>query len=51
MMIPRISYFPLVYEKLEKLFAKAADFQPGADELWLSFEEQPLKWCPPYVSL
>jgi len=45
MMLPRISYLPFVFDKLEKMFSKAADFQPGVDEMWLSFEEQPLKWC------
>ena len=43
MMLPRISYFPFVYDKLEKLFARAV----GAsleDKIWLSFGPTPLKW-------
>ena len=45
MLIPRVSYFPFCYEKLEKLFAKAVNYQPGPDmEMWLSFEDMPLKW-------
>lgn len=45
MLIPRVSYFPLVYEKLEKLFARSVDYKPGPDrELWLESEETPLKW-------
>ena len=43
MMIPRVSFFPLVYEKLEKLYSRAAGKQ-AEDELWLSAEATPLKW-------
>lgn len=45
MLVSRVSYFPLVYDKLERLYARAADYQPGTqDEIWLSSEEIPLKW-------
>jgi autophagy-related protein 5 len=43
MMIPRISFFPLVYDKLEKLYARAAG-RGTEDRLWLSAEATPLKW-------
>lgn len=43
MMLPRVSFFPLLYEKLEKLYARAAGKQTE-DELWLSAEATPLKW-------
>ena len=43
MMVPRVSFFPLVYEKLEKQYARAAGKQ-AEDELWLSAETTPLKW-------
>lgn len=46
MLVSRVSYFPLVYDKLERLYARAANYQPGdQDEIWLSSEEIPLKWC------
>lgn len=45
MLVSRVSYFPLIYDKLERLYARAADYQPGSqDEIWLSSEEIPLKW-------
>ena len=45
MLIPRVSYFPLVYDKLERLYARAAGYQPAdQDEIWLSSEDIPLKW-------
>jgi autophagy-related protein 5 len=43
MMLPRVCFFPLLYEKLEKLYARAAGKQTE-DELWLSAEATPLKW-------
>ena len=44
MMIPRVSFFPLVYDKLDRLYSRAAGRQAD-DELWLSAEATPLKWC------
>lgn len=44
MMLPRVSYFPLVYEKLEKLFSRSVDVDVAEKELWLSVEDIPLKW-------
>ena len=43
MLIPRVSYFPLVYDKLEKLYGRAAKQEPS-DEIWLSSEAVALKW-------
>ena len=43
MMIPRVSYLPLVYEKLDKLYSRAAGRQ-AEDEVWVSAEATPLKW-------
>ena len=46
MLVSRVSYFPLIYDKLERLYARAAHHQPGdQDEIWLSYEDIPLKWC------
>ena len=46
MLVPRVSYFPLIYDKLERLYARAAGYNPGnQDEIWLSYEDIPLKWC------
>ena len=43
MLIRRVTYFSMFYEKLEKLFAKETSAAVG-DEMWLSSEETPLKW-------
>lgn len=43
MLVPRISYFPLVYDKLEKLYARALQAS-AEDEIWLSSGTTPLKW-------
>ncbi len=44
MMLPRVSYFPLVYEKLEKLYSRSVNVDEREQELWLSAEDVPLKW-------
>lgn len=44
MMIPRVSYFPLVFDKLEKLYSRSVDVEVAEKELWLSAEDIPLKW-------
>ncbi|KAL5483676.1 hypothetical protein EMCRGX_G020081 [Ephydatia muelleri] len=43
MLVRRVTYFSMFYEKLEKLFAKETSAAVG-DEMWLSSEEIPLKW-------
>lgn len=44
MMVPRVSYFPMIYEKLEKLYSRYVDVDVTEKELWLSAEDTPLKW-------
>eukprot|EP00794_Sanderia_malayensis_P016032 gene16032-17652_t len=43
MLVPRLSYFPLVVDKMCRHFQKAAG-QNDSDEMWLEYEGQPLKW-------
>lgn len=43
LLVPRVSYFPLVTEKLQKYFASHVD--PGeVDEMWLEYNGVALKW-------
>lgn len=39
--IPRVSYFPLVTDKVKKHFQR---FVETEDEVWFSYNEIPLKW-------
>ena len=43
MMIPRISYLPMFFEKLEKMYARALNADLEA-RMWVSFGPMPLKW-------
>lgn len=43
LMLPRISYFPLHTEKINKHFLKYAN-EELAEEMWLEHDNQPLKW-------
>ena len=43
MMISRVSYLPVVFEWLERLYAKGMDASVD-DRLWLSSGSIPLKW-------
>lgn len=43
LMLPRLSYFPLVTDKVNKHFSKYVN-QEEATEMWLAYSEQPLKW-------
>ena len=43
MLLPRVSYFPLVYDKLVKLYARAVSASLD-DKIWLSYGPSPLKW-------
>ncbi|KAK3097153.1 hypothetical protein FSP39_006880 [Pinctada imbricata] len=43
LMVPRITYFPLVTEKITKHFTKYIS-EENQGEVWLEFEGQPLKW-------
>lgn len=44
MMIPRVGYFPLVFDKLEKLYSRLTNVEASEKEVWLSAEDIPLKW-------
>lgn len=43
LMVPRLSYFPLVTDRLQRYFTKYVG-QDRIEELWLEFDGQPLKW-------
>ncbi|XP_014780325.1 autophagy protein 5 [Octopus bimaculoides] len=43
LLVPRLSYFPLVTDKVQKYFQKFLDAEIQG-EFWLEFEGQPLKW-------
>lgn len=43
LMVPRVSYLPLVTEKVSKHFAKYLNPEETG-EMWFSYSEQPLKW-------
>ena len=42
-LVPRLSYFPLVVDKMCRHYQIAAG-QNDADEMWLEYQGQPLKW-------
>nr|CAG4652079.1 EOG090X0BB3 [Triops cancriformis] len=44
LMVPRLSYFPLVTDKVRRYFARYIHPDKQDAELWLEFEGQPLKW-------
>ena len=45
LMVPRVSYFPLVMDRVIKYFARFVDDScKHAHDLWLDFEGQKLKW-------
>ncbi|XP_065916844.1 autophagy protein 5-like [Dysidea avara] len=43
MLLPRISYFPLAYDKLNRQFQHAISGSED-DQLWLEYQGKPLKW-------
>ncbi|XP_060069234.1 autophagy protein 5-like [Ylistrum balloti] len=43
LMMPRLSYFPLVTDKIQKHFIKYISSEKQG-EMWLEYEGQPLKW-------
>lgn len=43
LMLPRLSYFPLVTDKVSKYFSKFIK-QDEPREMWLAYASQPLKW-------
>lgn len=49
-MVPRVSYFPLVIDKVIKHFNRfVAESKHNSADMWLDFEGQPLKWYVKYV--
>lgn len=45
MLVPRVSYFPVVLEKVKKYFLSFVDASE-VEDVWLEFEGFPLKWSP-----
>ncbi|XP_063709568.1 autophagy protein 5 [Culicoides brevitarsis] len=44
LMIPRLSYFPIVTEKVKKHFLRFVPNEYQDNEMWLSYNGTPLKW-------
>ncbi|VEN52452.1 unnamed protein product [Callosobruchus maculatus] len=44
LMVPRLSYFPLVTDKVRKHFLKFVANEKAEQEMWLEYNGQPLKW-------
>lgn len=44
LMVPRVSYFPLVTDKVRKHFLKYTANDKQEQELWVEYNGQPLKW-------
>jgi len=44
MMVARITYFPLVIDKVKRHFVRHVAADKSENEMWLEFEMQPLKW-------
>ncbi|KAJ8961643.1 hypothetical protein NQ314_005895 [Rhamnusium bicolor] len=44
LMVPRLSYFPLVTDKVRKHFLKYVANDKQEQEMWLEYNGQPLKW-------
>ncbi|XP_050517968.1 autophagy protein 5 [Diabrotica virgifera virgifera] len=44
LMVPRLSYFPLVTDKIKRHFLKYVDCEKSEQEMWLEYNGQPLKW-------
>lgn len=48
MMVPRVTYFPLVLDRVVKYFYRFMDqSKQTVDDLWLDYDGQPLKWHHP----
>ena len=44
-MVSRVTYFPLVMDKVLKYFSRfVTELKHNCQDLWLEFEGQPLKW-------
>lgn len=46
MMVPRITYFPIVLDRVVKYFNRFMD-KNSSDEMWLDYDGQPIKWQHP----
>ncbi|KAG5882131.1 hypothetical protein JTB14_005960 [Gonioctena quinquepunctata] len=44
LMVPRLSYFPLVTDKVRKHFARFVASEKSDQEMWLEYSGAPLKW-------
>nr|CAG4634994.1 EOG090X0BB3 [Alona affinis] len=44
LMVPRMTYFPLVTEKVRRHFVRCVVPEKQDNEMWLEFEKHPLKW-------
>ncbi|XP_065226905.1 autophagy protein 5 [Planococcus citri] len=44
LMVPRLSYFPLVWDKVRKHFSKHVHPDKQESEMWLDFNGTPLRW-------
>ncbi|KAH9645867.1 hypothetical protein HF086_010066 [Spodoptera exigua] len=43
-MVPRLSYFPLVTDKMKRHFLRYISQENSDSEMWLDYNGQPLKW-------
>lgn len=44
LMVPRLSYFPLVTDKVRKHFSRYVDSEKQEQDMWLECDGQPVKW-------
>jgi len=44
LLVPRLSYFPLVTDKVRKHFVRHVDPDSQDNEMWLEYDSSPLKW-------
>lgn len=44
LMVPRLSYFPLVIDKVKKHFIRYVSNDKNDQEMWLEYDGQPVKW-------
>nr|CAG4645034.1 EOG090X0BB3 [Leptodora kindtii] len=44
LMIPRMTYFPLIIDKVRRHFIRSLSSDKTDSEMWLEFEMKPLKW-------
>ncbi|XP_015925539.1 autophagy protein 5 isoform X2 [Parasteatoda tepidariorum] len=44
LMVPRLTYFPLVTDKVQKHFSNHVKDETVGAEMWIDYDSQPLKW-------